>query len=243
MFNDYPGYQKVALAAQAPILEERGVEVFRMPTALFSNTLNYGDVARLDTTEYMKEALAAWGRLGFTFDAIATGFATGAEQIRVILQYCKEQRRNGVALFCDPIMADHGKLYGSITADHVEYMKELISLADYATPNYTEACFLTGWPWEERVSLSRAKELLDVLRDLGVKSPVITSVPLEEGDAVVGYDGTSGQYFEEYFQPIPIPCYGTGDCFLAYLMERVLAGAGLQQAVRSAMDSVEAMLR
>ena len=81
VMNDLPGYGKVALAAAQPILSHFGYHVYNLPTALVSNTLNYGKYQILDTTEYMRETVKVWQELGFTFDAVMTGFIVSHEQL------------------------------------------------------------------------------------------------------------------------------------------------------------------
>lgn len=74
LVNDMAGYGKVALAAMIPILSSARHQVFNLPTALVSNTLDYGTFDILETTGYMRGAIDAWEKLGFEFDAVATGF-------------------------------------------------------------------------------------------------------------------------------------------------------------------------
>lgn len=68
IINDMPGYGKVALAAMLPVLSTLGHSVYNLPTALVSNTLDYGKFTILDTTDYMTKAIAVWKELGFRFD-------------------------------------------------------------------------------------------------------------------------------------------------------------------------------
>ena len=70
IINDMPGYGKVALAAMLPILSHMGHNIYNLPTALVSNTLDYGKFTILDTTDYMKKSIAVWKELGFSFDCI-----------------------------------------------------------------------------------------------------------------------------------------------------------------------------
>lgn len=58
LVNDLPGYGEVALSAMMPVLTHMGHHVYNLPTALVSNTLDYGRFEILDTTEYMK---TPWG--------------------------------------------------------------------------------------------------------------------------------------------------------------------------------------
>ena len=57
IINDMPGYGKVALAAMLPILSHMGHNIYNLPTALVSNTLDYGKFTILDTTDYMKKSI------------------------------------------------------------------------------------------------------------------------------------------------------------------------------------------
>ena len=55
-------------------------ETYNLPTAIVSNTLDYGKFDILDTTQYMKNTLGVWKALDFQFDAISSGFIVSKEQ-------------------------------------------------------------------------------------------------------------------------------------------------------------------
>ena len=55
LVNDLPGVGKVATAAMEPVLSHMGFSVALLPTALVSNTLDFGTFEILDTCEYMKK--------------------------------------------------------------------------------------------------------------------------------------------------------------------------------------------
>lgn len=57
LINDMAGYGKVALSAMIPVFSHLKFETFNLPTALISNTLDYGKFDILDTTEYMQNTL------------------------------------------------------------------------------------------------------------------------------------------------------------------------------------------
>ena len=104
LINDMAGYGKVALSAMIPVLSHMKYEVFNLPTAIVSNTLDYGKFDILDTTDYMKNAIAVWEQLGFEFDAISTGFIVSKEQTQLVTEFCKARAEKGVTIFTDPIM-------------------------------------------------------------------------------------------------------------------------------------------
>ena len=109
LINDLAGYGKVALSVMIPVLSHMEIEVNNLPTALVSNTLDYGKFDILDTTQYMKNTLKVWEELNFHYDAIATGFIVNEEQAHLINDYCQKESKNGVIVLCDPIMGDEGK--------------------------------------------------------------------------------------------------------------------------------------
>ena len=142
---DLAGYGKVALSVMIPIFSHLKFETFNLPTALVSNTFDYGKFDILDTTAYMRNTIGIWDQLGFSFDAICTGFIASKDQSQLVTDYCRRHKeRNGAKVFVDPVMADNGFLYNGVTFETVLYLRELCSTADVVLPNITEACFLTG---------------------------------------------------------------------------------------------------
>ena len=130
LINDLAGYGKVALSAMLPVMTHAGLNLYNLPTALVSNTLDYGKFEILETTEYMRKTMKVWAELGFSFDAVCTGFIASKEQVKLISGYLREQKKKGTWIFVDPIMGDEGKLYNGIEEKTVGYMRDLCSLAD-----------------------------------------------------------------------------------------------------------------
>ncbi len=245
LINDLAGYGKVALSAMLPVLSYLKYETYNLPTAIVSNTLDYGKFDILDTTQYMKNTLKVWKELDFRFDAISTGFIVSQEQTQMVTDFCRENEAKGVTVFTDPIMGDDGRLYNGMSEETVELMRKLVSVADYIVPNYTEACYLTGTAYEtEGVSEEAYHKMIDALRALGAKSVVITSAVIKDSDkkSVVGYDHKEGKYFRIDFEEIPVRFPGTGDIFSAVFMAKILAGESLHDATQKAMDAVCAMI-
>lgn len=247
IINDMPGYGKVALAAMLPVLSNFGYSIYNLPTALVSNTLDYGKFTILDTTQYMKKSIAVWRELGFSFDCITTGFLASAEQVGIIREFIDGQRREkkDLLVMTDPIMADDGKLYNGVTEKTVESMRRLIGVADVIVPNLTEATFLTG-KFVGRDSLTRqeAREVVDALRAFGSRSVVITSgAEAETGNHVVwGYNHKSDSYFTIPFEFVKVHFPGTGDMFSAVMVGELLSGKSLEAAVQRAMDVLETLI-
>ena len=203
LINDMCGYGKVALSAMLPVLSHMGYRIHNLPTALVSDTLNYPKFYIHDTTEYVRQSLAIWEELGFEFDAISTGFIVTEEETRIISDFCHRRAQKGTKVFVDPIMGDNGKLYAGVPESTIGLMRHLLECADYAVPNYTEACLLTDTPIAERITPDEARALVDAVRELGAKSVVITSAVVNGTNAVIGYDHVAGEYFTIPFELIP----------------------------------------
>ena len=243
LINDIVGYSKVGMVAMLPILSYMGIPTYSLPTALVSNTLDYGRFNILDATDYIRGTLPVWKDLGFRFDAICTGLMFSDEQARLVSDYCREVSRQGTTVFVDPIMGDGGRLYNGMTQKQVALMREMVSVAHLALPNYTEACYLANVPFrQEGVTWQEACELLSLLRDLGCRSVLITSCKLEGQPAVCGYNHFNGEYFHLEYEEIPGLFHGTGDIFSAVLIGHLLKDLPLKTATRKAMDTVYKMI-
>ena len=255
LFNDLPGYGKVALAAMVPLFSRMGHFPYQIPTAVVSNTLDFGKFRIQDMTDYMRDTIKVWDELGFDPDCICTGFVLSEEQVELIGDYIRSRKprideiqnvNNGRLVMVDPIMADGGKLYNGIGMERVVAMRKLVSYSDVMVPNMTEAGFLTGiCPGRERASASELRELVDGLHKLSGKSVVITSAHDSETDEhlVCGYDHKSGQNFRVPFTFLPVRVAGSGDIFSTVMTGKLLNGESLEAAVQEAVRVLTALIR
>ena len=245
LINDLPGYGKVALSAMLPILSKMGYSLYNLPTALVSNTLDYGKFEILDTTSYMENTIKVWNELEFQFDCISTGFILSSKQVDIITSYIKSQNNPNLLVVVDPIMGDDGKLYNGITNETVTHMKELSSYADILIPNYTEAAFIADL-FTDKSSLTKSEinTLIDKLVSQGSKSVVITSIIEKDSNNhfVCGYDDKSKAYFYLPYDYIPVRFPGTGDIFSAVMVGELLKGTSLELSVKKAMDIVARLI-
>lgn len=255
LFNDLPGYGKVALAAMVPLFSRMGHFPYQVPTAVVSNTLDFGKFRIQDMTDYMRDTIKVWDELGFDPDCICTGFVLSEEQVELIGDYIRSRKPrldetqkvdNGCLVMVDPIMADGGKLYNGIDMERVAAMRKLVSYSDVMVPNMTEAGFLTGiCPGRERATAAELRELVDGLHKLSGKSVVITSAQDSETEEhlVCGYDHKSGQYFRVPFTFLPVRVAGSGDIFSTVMTGKLLNGESLEAAVREAVRVLTALIR
>ena len=232
LLNDSPSYGTVALRMASIILGKLHYDVFSLPTALVSNTLNYGKAEILDTTDYLFHSLAVWKELGFSFPSLFIGFVLGERQAERIYQFAKIEKEKGSYIFFDPIMADHGKLYNGLQKKDVESRKKLMQIADCIFPNKTEACLLADLKTvPDNFNLDEAKELICSLTQKGAKSICITSMKIEEKPCIFLYEENTKEFHILPYTERKLTLGGTGDLFSSlfigkYLEEKNFLSAG-----------------
>lgn len=240
--NDLAGVGKIALSVMIPILSKKGYSVSTLPTALVSNTLDYGKFEILDTSDYMKKTIGIWHDLDFQFDCITTGFMANPKQVETVKELIMNQ--NDPLVLVDPIMGDEGKLYPGVEESIVQIMRQLAGLADILVPNFTEACFLCEFSFEKNtLTLKEAEKLVRKCRELGCKSVVITSANVQNHPCVIGYDHKKDDFFMINFEWIDVRFPGTGDIFSAILVSDVLNDKNLHDATLHAMNVVTALIK
>ena len=254
LINDVVGHSHVGMVAMMPILTYMGHATYNLPTALVSNTLDYGKFNVLETTDYMRGTLPVWEQLGFSFDAACTGLMFSEEQANLVSGYCSRLRDSGTTIFVDPIMGDGGRLYNGMTHRQVELMRHMVGMADLCFPNYTEASLLTDIPFrKEGMSWNEACRMLDELCGIGSKTAIITSAHVEGKSCVVGrrsslpvngvlQQHSEGLYFKIDYEEIPVLFHGTGDIFSAVLIGNLMNGKTLKESTRKAMGIVSELI-
>lgn len=155
----------------------------------------------------MREYAAGWDRLGVRFDAVYSGFLGSAEQIDIVLDFCRAHP--GALRIVDPVMGDDGAVYKTYTADMCARMRALCEAADCITPNLTEACILLGLPYRAEASEQDMREYAKSLSALGPRYVVITGI--RRGDSIVNAGFADGEYFFDRHPRLPAYCSGTGD--------------------------------
>ena len=254
LINDVVGHSHVGMVAMMPILTYMGHATYNLPTALVSNTLDYGRFNILETTDYMRGVLPVWQQLGFSFDAVCTGLMFSEKQADLVADYCARLRDKGTTIFVDPIMGDAGRLYNGMTHRQVELMRHMVGMADLCFPNYTEASLLTDIPFRKKgMSGDEARRMLDCLCELGSKTAIITSANVEGKSCVIGKRSITplngfqqlkcdGLYFKLDYDEIPVLFHGTGDIFSAVLIGNLLNGNTLKESTQRAMTVVSSLI-
>lgn len=243
LINDMAGYGKVALSSMIPILSSMKFQVYNLPTALVSNTLDYGKFDILETTDYMKNSMRIWDELGFKFDMISTGFLVSEEQTKLVSEYCQKKKEDGTFIFVDPIMGDDGHLYNGVTEKTVTYMRQMCKVADMIVPNYTEAAFLAG-KYTDKMDLTKeeAEDLIGCFMQMSKDGSYYQYEDQDGHSCTMILDGENGEITSLPYTEIPVRFAGTGDIFSSVLIGKFKSGTPLTESVRLAMNAVEKLI-
>ena len=220
MINDIAGYGRCSATESIPIISAMKVQVCPVPTSLFSNHTGFPVHFMHDCTPYLRDYLAKWKELGFRFE-----FLAGWPDVPFIL---------------DPVMGDHGKAYRTVTPEHCEGLKSLLSRAAIITPNITEACLLTDTPYRE--SGWKRDELCLLARQLHAMGPdkvVITG--LRENEDYINFisERTDGLTTEvNRTHSAGHSWHGTGDIFASIIAADAVNGVPFGESVEKAASFV-----
>ncbi len=228
---------RCSLSVILPILSCMEVQVCPLPTAILSTHLGgFSTVSFSDFSSHIPSFSAHWQREGVQFDSIYSGFLASIAQIEIVSQLIDDFSASRPLVLVDPVMGDEGKLYSVYTGEMQERIKKLIRKADIITPNYTEAGFLLGLPYQSLVSQAELLEpWLVKLSELGPQRIVVTGVPLPNQQvANLSYDRHTRQFRYNTSKLIPARYPGTGDVFASVLLGEVLRGTALPDAVERA---------
>ena len=238
MINDIAGYGRCSATESIPIISAMKVQVCPVPTSLFSNHTGFPVHFMHDCTPYLRDYLAKWKELGFRFDGIYCGFLGSAEQIGIVQEFLAGWP--DVPLILDPVMGDHGKAYRTVTPEHCEGLKFLLSRAAIITPNITEACLLTDTPYRE--SGWKRDELCLLARQLHAMGPdkvVITG--LRENEDYINFisERTDGLTTEvNRTHSAGHSWHGTGDIFASIIAADAVNGVPFGESVEKAASFV-----
>ena len=244
--HDLSGFGKCSLTVVLPIMSAMGIEVCPLPTAVLStHTGGFDGYTLLDMTEEMKGIIKHWKTLDIKFNAVYSGFLGSAAQVDILINFIKEFKHDKLLTVVDPVLGDNGRLYSTMDIDMVNKMRELISAANVITPNITEAAFLLGEKYcldiiPEEVVFDWAKRL----SALGAQKIVITSVMDEHNNmSVVIYDSETDKLAKLGCLYTKGVFHGTGDVFTGVLTSKLLYGATLENAARTAIDFTSAAIK
>ncbi len=244
--HDLCGYGKCSLGVAIPVLSAAGCDVCPVPTGLFSSHTAFPGWYMHDTTDILRDYLAAWNGIGVEVDAIYSGFLGAPEQVDVI-ESLYETYPDALRMV-DPVMADHGQVYATYTPELCAAMARLAGKADILTPNLTEAAIILGEPigdeWAgANIDDAEAHRIVRALLELGAKNVVLKGIQRDDGvirNFVGSLDanGKPGKIVEANNEYVPYMLHGTGDVYASCVLAGIMAGKSLVDAVVFAGDFV-----
>lgn len=241
VINDLSSFGKCSLTASLPIFSCMGVQACPLPTAVLSCQTGFEEFFKQDMTFVWDGYFESWRKMGVTFDAIQSGYLTDEKQIKRVAEFVEEFGKQSTLFAVDPVLGDDGKLYPGMGQDMVEEMKNLISMADFCTPNLTELCLLLGVEPQKFLDktndedfFEQINELCKKLVDWGCKAVVVTGI--RQKQSVCNYVYCNDTRHVTTSPSFKVNMSGAGDIFCSILTAELMTGKGLVDAVKLADD-------
>ena len=242
VIHDLSGIGRCSLNAAISILSVLKMQPCPLPTAILSNQTGFDSFSFLDFTSYMKDYYSHWKEIGYTFDAIYSGFLGSDQQIEILVDFIQQFKTEQSLVMIDPVMGDGGKLYPIYPQTYPQQMKKLIQYADVITPNFTEFSLLTGYDVEkEGINKERLLECADKLAAIGPKKIIITGATDSRFPKYlfnIGMDFEKNHYMEVSTVYNQISYSGTGDIFASIVCGYLVEGYALEESIRIATEFI-----
>lgn len=232
-----------SMTVALPILSACGQETCVLPSAVLStHTGGFAGFTFRDLTEDIPAIWQHWKKENIDFDYIYTGYLGSTLQIQYVKDLFNAMKTDKCCTVVDPAMADNGKLYYGFDEVYAAAMTQLCAEADVMIPNITEACFMTGHPYQETYDEAYIDALLEKLCALGHGTVVLTGVgyaPNETG-VIICKAGERTHYTHE---KIDKSYHGTGDCFASAFVGAMASGLPLDRAAAVAAEYISLCIR
>lgn len=235
--HDISCFGKCSLTVALPLLSAAGLETAVIPTAVLStHTGGFQGYTFRDLTDDILPVARHWKQSGISFDAIYTGYLGSKRQIELVARAISLIRRPDSLIMVDPVMADHGKLYGGFPPDFPQEMRKLCCVADVITPNITEASMMLGIPYKEGpYSQEYIEKIIKGLANMTDAKIVLTGVYFDDKRiGAASYENGNIEY--AFSERIPSFYHGTGDVFACALLSAIMNGRGLKAAAQIAVN-------
>ena len=237
VINDFSGFGRCSLMASVPVLSAMGIQCCPVPTSLFTSHTGFPKFSKLDCTDWMAHYLDDWKAIGLGFEAIQSGYLVSCAQLDFVRDFVAAFRRPGTLVAVDPVMGDYGRLYPSYDPALAARMPALLEIADVLTPNFTEACLLSGRPFVESPRDADLETLAADLCARHARAVVISGV--HRGNTLINFCYVKGGPCDVLEVPrIGADRSGTGDVFASVVLGSMMRGHDFLAAVRAAATFV-----
>lgn len=242
--QDISGFGKCSLTVTLPIVSAMGVEVNVVPTSVLSTHTGIKGYTYRDLTQDIIPFINHWKSIGIKFDAIHSGFLGSCEQVDAVIDSFSNLKSKDNLIVVDPVMADNGEIYKSLSYDIVNKMYNLCKKADIILPNITEALLILGREYRKGpYDKSFIEELLIELSKIGPKKIAITGLNFSDDKIGVAiYDSNKNIFDYTIRKKVNVHYPGAGDifcsCFLGALLNNIDFKAAIQIAVDFTTSSI-----
>ncbi len=233
---------RCSITVALPVISAMGIECAALPTAVLSTHTMFPDFTCLDLTGQIAPIARHWQSQGIHFDAIYTGYLASPDQCDRVVKFFQDFRASDCLIFVDPAMADSGKLYAALGPDFPPAMARVCAQADILVPNLTEACLLTGTPYNPAPCPQYMEDLLKKLLDLGCRQALLTGVEIHPGEIGVWGLDQAGRSFSYGLPRLPQSYHGTGDLFASACVGGLMNGLTLEHSAQVAARFVSASI-
>ena len=229
-----------ALNVAIPIFADLGINCCPLPTAIYSNPKNMGNVSFIDCTQQIADFINSWKVNDTKFDGAMTGFMLNNEQVEAIKEFIKYSKMDNVLV--DPVIGDDGYVFSCFNQNYINEMKELIKYANIITPNLTELCVLNSEDYEKIADLDindRLHFIEKMSKNLG-KTVITTGILVNDNQIYTTiYDGVL-KVFKT--QKIGGRIMGTGDIFSSIVFGKILNGCSKDEAISFAINYISNLI-
>lgn len=236
------------LTASLPVLSAMGAQVCPLPLTVASQTDAYGAGASVDVSGQAAGFMAAWQTQGLAYDAIYSGALKDKAALGIVQDAINRFKTKETVVVVDPVLGDGGQRYDWLSDDMVLAMQGLVCDATVMTPNLTEACLLSGVPYDQVSGAGMPADMLQMgcamLTDMGPTQVVVTDIPTDAGQfKVISYDRKTNEFHETVTARAAVTTYGLGNVFTSVLTGALLQGKSLADATEQAATFVATCLQ
>ncbi|MEZ4828654.1 MAG: bifunctional hydroxymethylpyrimidine kinase/phosphomethylpyrimidine kinase [Bacteroidia bacterium] len=224
-------------ASLKAVMSLLGTRVLPVPSLFLSGLTNIPGIVKTEPPlEDLLESTFSIAREREEKLILYVGYLGNAAQVNLIRRMVERHRDIIQNIVVDPVSGDHGKMY--VPEDVVKAWPELLSIADWALPNYTELTLLSG----ENDAASE-EEHLQAFRDrFPSLSHIITSMPHPSQSRLLLYHNGIGHSYSHKRENTNYS--GTGDVFAAhFILSYFFRRQSPVQAMRMASEATHALIR
>lgn len=234
IINDICSYGKASLTVNIPVLSAFKIKVSPLISVLLSNHTAFETFCAFNLTEQLEAIVKELKLRKPKFDAFYIGWLSSGKQPEIVIDIIKHFNFKTVLL--DPILGDYGKLYPSMSNEHVKSMRSLLKYSTIATPNITELAVLLDKEPSKKYSEKEIEKMAKKLSKMGPKTVIVTSVEKENKLGCLCL--SENKIITKYYNKIDISMPGTGDAFGSSLLGYILRGDTIEKALNKATKFV-----